>query len=77
MEQAINSNFIFLLLSDASLKMMDTINPVNTTEIKTIHEEAKIMRVCPNGKYILTGGNKGDIAIWNVKKLGIVSSEGL
>lgn len=48
--------------------MIDIINEENTSMIKTIHEEAKVMKICPNGKYILTGGNKGDICLWSIKK---------
>lgn len=49
--------------------MIDMVNSENSSEIQTIHEESKIMKICPNGRYILTGGSKGDICIWNVKKV--------
>ena len=26
------------------------------------------MRVCPNGRYVLTGGNRGDIVLWKINK---------
>lgn len=26
------------------------------------------MKLCPNGRYLLTGGNKGDVAIWKIDK---------
>ena len=48
--------------------MIDLVNEKNTSEVKTMHEEAKIMKICPNGKYIITGGDKGDICIWNIKR---------
>lgn len=48
--------------------MIDFINTENTSEIATIHEEVKVMRVCPNGRYVLTGGTKGDICIWAIKR---------
>ena len=51
------------------MKMIDLVNHENTSEVKTIHEEAKIMKICPNGKYIITGGDKGDICVWKVKKI--------
>jgi hypothetical protein len=51
------------------LKMIDFVNEENTSEIMTIHEDAKLMRMCPNGRYIITGGDKGDICIWNIKKV--------
>lgn len=48
--------------------MIDFVNTENTSEIATIHDEAKVMKICPNGRYILTGGSKGDICIWQIKK---------
>ncbi len=56
--------------------MIDFVNEENTCEIRIIHEEAKIMKICPNGRYIVTGGDKGDICVWNVKKVqpNVVSS---
>ena len=48
--------------------MVDIVNEENSCMIKTIHEEVKILKICPNGKYILTGGDKGDVCIWDVKK---------
>jgi len=55
------------------MKMIDLVNEENTSEIKTIHEESKLLKVCPNGRYILTGGDKGDICIWSISKLREVS----
>lgn len=26
------------------------------------------MTMCPNGRYILTAGNKGDIILWSITK---------
>jgi hypothetical protein len=26
------------------------------------------MKVCPNGRYVLTGGSRGDVALWGLKK---------
>jgi hypothetical protein len=57
-----------VLLADNSIKMIDMVNDENTCMIKTLHEESRILKICPNGKYILTGGNKGDICIWAIKK---------
>lgn len=53
---------------DGKVKMIDLVNEQNSSEIQTIHEEARIMRVCPNGRYVITAGAQGDIAIWNIKK---------
>lgn len=59
----------YLPVIDNKIKMIDMVNSENSSETQTIHEESKIMKVCPNGRYILTGGSKGDICIWNVKKV--------
>ena len=64
-----NTSFFAVLMQDNSIKMIDVINEENTCEIKTIHEEAKILKICPNGRYLFTGGDKGDICIWNIKKV--------
>jgi WD40 repeat protein len=48
--------------------MIDFVNEENTSEIKTIHEEVRLLKMCPNGRYIITGGDKGDICIWQIKK---------
>ena len=49
--------------------MVDLVNEENTTDTMTIHEEVKMMKLCPNGKYVMTGGSKGDICLWNLKKI--------
>lgn len=41
----------------------------------TTHEEAKAMKICPNGRYVLTGGSRGDIALWSVKKREVTPEE--
>jgi len=43
---------------DNVIKMIDFVNEANTSEVRTIHEEAKLMKICPNGRYIVTGGEK-------------------
>lgn len=48
------------------LKMVDQVNTENASEVGTIHEEARVLRLCPNGRYVLTGGSKGDVCIWHV-----------
>ena len=63
-----NLPFIAVALSDQSLKLIDYLNEENQTEIETLHEEITVMKVCPNGKYILTAGNRGDVLLWNVNK---------
>jgi len=26
------------------------------------------MKICPNGRYVLTAGNRGDVSLWSVSK---------
>jgi WD40 repeat protein len=63
-----NSTFLTVLQQDNVLKMIDMVNSENTSEIMTTHEQAASMKICPNGRYVLTGGSKGDICIWRVQK---------
>ena len=43
-------------------------NENNQAKIQTLHEDLKTMKVCPNGRYVLTAGNRGDVSLWQVKK---------
>lgn len=70
-----NSSFFIVLQQDNLLKMIDFVNVENTSEIMTIHEEAKVLKMCPNGRYILTGGSSGDVCIWNIKRREVMTSE--
>jgi WD40 repeat protein len=67
-----NSSFFFVLQQDNVLKMIDFVNTENTSEILTIHSEAQVIKICPNGRYVLTGGSNGDICIWQVKRREII-----
>ena len=62
------STFFFVLQADGVVRMVDQVNTENTSEVQTVHEEARVMRVCPNGRYVLTGGTKGDICLWAIKR---------
>jgi WD40 repeat protein len=64
-----------VLQADNVVKLIDTVNPENTSEILTTHEEVKLMRVCYNGRYILTGGSRGDICLWSIKKREVTPEE--
>ena len=38
-----------------------------------MHSEEQVlkltaMKVCPNGRYVLTGGNRGDVMLWKIDK---------
>ena len=48
--------------------MIDFVNEANQARLKTIHDEVKSLRVCPNGRYVLTGGSKGDVILYSVRK---------
>ena len=63
-----NSPFICIALQDNSIKLIDFMNEDNQARIETMHEELTCMKVCPNGRYVLTGGNRGDLSLWSVKK---------
>ena len=63
-----SSPFICIALRDNSLKLIDYMNEENQTHIQTMHEELKSMKVCPNGRYVMTGGNRGDITLWAIHK---------
>ena len=62
------SAIVILLLSDGNIKVIDFVNDANTTEIETIHDKVRVMKVCPNGRYIATGGDKGDICLWSLRR---------
>ena len=60
--------YIFMISSDNSVKMVDFVNEANYTKMETIHDEVKAMKVCPNGRYVITSGDKGDVIIWSVRR---------
>jgi WD40 repeat protein len=72
-----HSSFFLVLQRDCVLKMVDMVNLDNTSQIETIHEEVAVMKMCPNGRYVITGGNKGDVCVWNIKRREIMSHEQL
>ena len=63
-----NSPFICVALKDNSVKLIDFMNEANQAWIETMHEELTTMKVCPNGRYVLTAGNRGDVSLWKVHK---------
>lgn len=63
-----NVPFVCIALNDNSIKLIDYMNEANQAEIQTTHEEITAMRICPNGRYVLTGGNLGDISLWSIRK---------
>ena len=63
--------YVFLILESNNIQMIDFVNESNTTSIQTMHECVKTLKVCPNGRYLLTGGIRGDIALWSVTRVKI------
>jgi WD40 repeat protein len=63
-----NSPFVCVSLLDNSIKLIDFMNEENQSSIETMHEELTAMKVCPNGRYVLTSGNRGDVSLWSIKK---------
>lgn len=57
-----------MIHSDNSLVMIDFVNEANFTKIDSIHDELKDLKVCPNGRYVLTAGDKGDIIVYSVRR---------
>ena len=48
--------------------MIDFVNEANQSRIKTIHDQVKTLKVCPNGRYVLSGGDKGDVILYSVRR---------
>jgi len=61
--------YVYLILESNKIKMIDFVNENNTTEILTLHEKVRSLKVCPNGRYLISAGERGDIAIWSVKRV--------
>ena len=62
------SPFVCVTLSDNSVKLIDFMNEENQSSIDTLHENLTTMKVCPNGRYVLTAGNRGDVCMWAINK---------
>ena len=60
--------YVYLTSEDNTLTMLDFVNEENKTTVKLVHDEVCAMKVCPNGRYVLTGGDKGDIIMWKVRR---------
>ena len=64
-----NSGKFFIVVNETDFRAIDTFNEENVLLVKTSHEEITQLKISPNGRYILTGGNKGDIVLWKTKIL--------
>jgi len=60
--------YVYLITEDNTVRMIDFVNEANQARLKTIHDQVKSVHVCPNGRYVLTGGDKGDIIIYSVRR---------
>ena len=58
-----SSPYVFVILDDNSVRMIDFVNEANQTSIKTIHDHVKSLKVCPNGRYVMSAGDKGDVVL--------------
>jgi hypothetical protein len=73
--QTPNTPFFVVLQADNRLVTVDSVNDENRSEILTTHDEALAMKICPNGRYVLTGGSRGDVALWSLKKREVKPEE--
>jgi hypothetical protein len=60
--------FIAVAFRDGSIKLVDFMNEANQASIQTLHEDLTMMKVCPNGRYVMTAGNRGDVCLWQINK---------
>ncbi len=63
-----NTPFFFVTCEDNTISMVDFVNEENRSKVELILDEVRSMKVCPNGRYVLTGGDKGDIVVWKVRR---------
>lgn len=64
-----NNGKFFIVVNERDFRAIDTLNEENVLLVKTSHEEITQVKIAPNGRYIMTGGNKGDILLWKTKTL--------
>jgi len=70
MEMAPGSEpYVHLITDSNDIIMVDFVNEGNRNEVHTMHESVRTLKVCPNGRYLLTAGERGDIAIWGITRL--------
>ena len=59
-------NFFFVA-TERSIVGIDYLNEKNRTEKETGHEEIRGLKACPNGRFLVSGGSRGDICLWETK----------
>ena len=60
--------YVYLIQEDNTVRMIDFVNEANQARIKTIHDQVKSIKVCPNGRYVISGGDKGDVILYSVRR---------
>jgi hypothetical protein len=60
--------YVFFIGDHNAVVMVDFVNEANNTTVKTIHDSVQLLKVCPNGRYLLTAGDKGDINIYSIRR---------
>lgn len=66
-----NGKFFIVTMDNHTFRAIDTLNEENVLLVKTTHDEITQLEISPNGRYIITGGNKGDIILWKTKILAL------
>ena len=61
--------YVYVITETNDIQMIDFVNETNTTTVRTLHESVKRLKVCPNGRYLLTSGARGDVALWSVVRI--------
>jgi hypothetical protein len=61
--------YVYVIMETNDIQMIDFVNETNTTTVRTLHESVKRLKVCPNGRYLLTSGARGDVALWSVVRI--------
>jgi len=64
-----NGKFFAVVLDNNSFRVIDTLNEENVLLVKTSHDQITQLEISPNSRYIMTGGDKGDIVLWKAKIL--------
>lgn len=60
--------YVYFIGDNNCLVMVDFVNESNNTTVKTIHDSVELLKVCPNGRYVLTAGDKGEVVIYSVRR---------
>lgn len=64
-----SGKFFLVTLNNNTYRAIDTLNEENVLLVNTSHDEITQIEISPNGRYIITGGNRGDVILWKTKIL--------